>query len=354
MSKSIGKPEDYFSPIPALIVDQGKYEFYIFSMNSKDLLSIAYTSRRNEDRKRGVQRGLDPKRLKEIGDYYQSKAGQGPGILPNPIIISLSKNSFFKNGQINIYRPKKDGEAFVIDGQHRLFAFEPEYANGVEMDLAVTAFIDLEDEMKAYIFRTINSKQRKINPSLVYDLIPMLRKDWICFEDDRAHFFLEYLTANIESPWYDGVDMLGGRSRPITQASFMTRLKTLFKKGNIFEDDKNNEFFEQSIQINLLVEYFQAIHEVFPRAWLNKKYILCKDVGTATMLNLLKPIVQDLAIKGKVLTDDKGLVLTKEDFIPYFRNIRSFSFSSEEYGADYLGLGGIRKLTQELQNQILR
>lgn len=339
----------WYPPIEAIEVKQGKYKFHIFRMNSDDLLKIAYTSPRNKNRKRGIQRGLDKNRLKEIGNYYQSI--KRPGILPNAIIISLSEDAFFKDGKINI-PIRKQGEAFVLDGQHRLYGFLPEYANGKSMDLVVSAFINLEDAMKAYIFRTINMKQRKINPSLVYDLIPMLRKEWVKFEDVRAKFFVDYLNNTEDSPWYDGVAMLGGRERPITQASFITRLKSLFKKGNIFENQEENEFYEEAIQINLLAEYFRAIKETFPKAWNNRKYILCKDAGAASMLNLLKLIVDDLKKKDKKLTDDKGLLLTNEDFKPYFSKIASFSFRGTDIGDEYLGEAGIKKLTRELQEKI--
>ena len=174
------------------------------------------------------------------------------------------------------------------------------------------------------------------------------------FEDLRAKTFLDYLNNTPTSPWYDCVAMLGGRERPITQASFITRLNTLFKKDNVFENKEGNEFFEEIIQINLLVEYFQAIKEVYPKAWNNRKYILCKNTGFATMLNLLKPIIDNLKKKSKELTNDKGLALTKKDFKLYFEKIKDFSFSGAEFGSIYLGEAGIRDLTEELKKKIFQ
>jgi len=341
---------EFFPPFDAIEVTQGDYKFYVFSINSKQLLRIAYTSPRTKDRKMGIQRGLDKDRLDEIGKYYQSKTE--PGILPNTIIVSLSRDAYYRNGQIHV-PIRESAEAFILDGQHRLFAFLPEYARDKSMDLVVSAFIDLEDEMKAYIFRKINMTQRKINPSLVYDLVPMLRKNWVEFEDHRAKAILDYLNNTPSSPWYDCVDMLGGRDRPITQASFITRLKTLFKRGNIFENTEENEFYEEVVQIDLLVQYFRAIQEVYPKAWNNREYILCKNTGVAAMLNLLKPIVDSLKERGKRLTDNKGLLLTKNDFKHYFMRIRDISFASAEYGTIYLGEAGIREITELLQKKML-
>jgi len=339
----------YFPPFDAIEVKQGKYAFYVFTIDSQELLKIAYTSPRYQYRKSGIQRNLNPKRLKEISDYYTSK--DEPRILPNCIIVSLSEDSYFKNGKLYI-AIKEHGEAFVLDGQHRLFAFGPEYAKDLSIDLVVSAFIGVSDEIKAFVFRKINMTQRKINPSLVYDLIPMLRKDWITFQDYRAKAILDCLNTERTSPWYDGVAMLGSRERPITQASFITRLKTLFKKGNVFEDSPENVFFEEVIQIEVLVQYFQAVKEVFPKAWNNKKYILCKNAGFATMLNLLKPMIDDMTKRKTILVDNEKLNLTKNDFKPYLEKIAKFSFSSEEYGSIYLGEAGIRELTKELQKKI--
>jgi DGQHR domain-containing protein len=209
----LSKTPEFFPPFNAIEVKQGNYTFYLFSIDAKGLLEIAYTSPRSKDGKKGVQRALNRARLREIGQYYVDKTK--PGILPNTIIVSLSNDAHFKDGKL--YIPKRPrGEAFVLDGQHRLFAFLPEYAGNTSMQLAVSAFVNLDDNMKAYIFRTINSKQRKINPSLVYDLIPMMREEWVDFQDLRARAIFESLNTDLDSPWREGIDVLGGRERPIT------------------------------------------------------------------------------------------------------------------------------------------
>ena len=56
--------------------------------------------------------------------------------------------------------------------------------------------------------------------------------------------------------------------------------------------------------------------------------------------------------KGEKLADEKGLLLTKNDFIPYVAKIHPFSFSSKDYGKIYLGSAGIRSLTEELRQMI--
>jgi hypothetical protein len=57
----------------------------------------------------------------------------------------------------------------VIDGQHRLWAFEG--ASQLEnFELPVVAFVGLDISWQAYLFWTINIKPKRINASLAFDL----------------------------------------------------------------------------------------------------------------------------------------------------------------------------------------
>ena len=58
--------------------------------------------------------------------------------------------------------------ASIIDGQHRLAGFTD--LNSRDFELIVSIFIDLPVEDQAMLFATINLKQTKVSPSLVYDL----------------------------------------------------------------------------------------------------------------------------------------------------------------------------------------
>jgi DGQHR domain-containing protein len=68
----------------------------------------------------------------------------------------------------------------IIDGQHRLLAFEEELSNDEKYEIPVVAFYDLDITWQAYLFYVINIKPKKINASLAYDLYPVLRiQEWL-------------------------------------------------------------------------------------------------------------------------------------------------------------------------------
>src|SRR5262249_45408689 len=74
------------------------------------------------------------------------------------------------------WAPSKLPPFEVIDGQHRLWAFEG--ASKLEnFQLPVVAFVGLDVSWQAYLFWTINIKPKRINASLAFDLYPLLRSE---------------------------------------------------------------------------------------------------------------------------------------------------------------------------------
>jgi hypothetical protein len=103
----------------------------------------------------------------------------------------------------------------VIDGQHRLWAFNRN--DDPTFELPVVAFHGLDISWQAYLFWTINIKPKRINPSLAFDLYPLLRaEDWLdkaeghyVYRETRSQELTEALWSNEDSPWYDRINMLG-------------------------------------------------------------------------------------------------------------------------------------------------
>ena len=128
----------------------------------------------------------------------------------------------------------------VIDGQHRLWAFDDTALNG-SFDLPVVAFVGLDLSWQAYLFYTINIKPKKINPSLAFDLYPLLRAEtWLeklegpkVYRETRAQEIVDILWSHSESPWYRRINMLGEpghRGLKVTQAGWIRSLLASFVK----------------------------------------------------------------------------------------------------------------------------
>jgi len=261
--------------------------FYMFKMDIRLLKRISDVHRRKTQKPRSeeinIQRDLKEDRSIEIKNYVhkgfplstlsdkdrlneENKALQMPGVLPTAILINIlgpdqkRGNSIIKEGDLvhvdnnDISNPKiiLPDEVFsstwnpelkpfeIIDGQHRLWAFdETENIDG-NYEVPVIAYYNLDRAWQAYLFYVINIKPKKINTSLGYDLYPLLRtQEWLenskdglkVYRETRAQELVEALWNYHESPWYRRISMLGEESSNISQNAFIRALSdSYFKK----------------------------------------------------------------------------------------------------------------------------
>jgi DNA phosphorothioation-associated DGQHR protein 1 len=173
--------------IPAFKVQQPLGDFYIIKINAEDLLSVSFSEpmeyKDEFGNVKGSQRPKDEKRLKEIARYVDSVEMA----FPNSIIIAANytQNGVISNddterwhvtedkacGIYNLIIPKRAKLAAVIDGQHRLNAFE--YVTNPDrfsqLQLIVSVYFDLPNSYQAFLFATINSNQKRVDRSLALE-----------------------------------------------------------------------------------------------------------------------------------------------------------------------------------------
>ena len=263
--------------------------FYQFSIPARELRSLCGIYRRSAKAMRsrsddtGIQRQHDNDRSGEISRFVEygypwstiSKAKREseeyddlrkPGWLPTAIVINILASDDIRRGKkvantdlvvvededlismlslpYSAWEPgwkAKDLPPFeVIDGQHRLFAFDDNISD--DFELPVVAFVGLDISWQAYLFYTINIKPKRINPSLAFDLYPLLRsEDWLeraeghsVYRETRAQEVTEVLWSHEQSPWLDRINMLGERGVDgVSQSSWIKSIMaTLIKPWN--------------------------------------------------------------------------------------------------------------------------
>ena len=263
--------------------------FLLFSMDAKQLKTLSGIYPRNtagtlpRSQDLGIQRKHDPKRSATIRDFIHygypwteiSQARREtsnyddlrkPGWLPTAIVINILKPQDARRGnriddndlitidnmndnivQLNLpksyqfsdWEPKQIHPIEIIDGQHRLFSFDDNIIEG-QYELPVVAFYGLDISWQAYLFWTINITPKRINPSLAFDLYPLLRtEDWldrfegpIVYRQSRAQELVELMWASPDSPWYQRINMLGERGQKgVTQSAWINSLLSTFIKS---------------------------------------------------------------------------------------------------------------------------
>jgi len=166
--------------VPAFKVNIGGMDMYNFVMNPKDLLSVSYVARRERREERYYQRILNKNRLKSIKKYIDEENGT----FPNNIIISFRPDLGVKFKPIKekysatdwpylgvsygiLEFPRDYRSCWIIDGQHRLYAF----ANTQKwFNMPITAFDNIDLESQCKFFLDINKNQKPVDPDLLWDL----------------------------------------------------------------------------------------------------------------------------------------------------------------------------------------
>ena len=263
--------------------------FYLFTLPATELKALSGIYRRSaaEGRVRssdlGIQRRHDEERSAQIGKFVhhgypwselseRQRKLEGyddlrkPGWLPTAIVVNILGHGDKRRGKSpadedlitvneithqravlrlpatfdsSTWKAQSLPPIEVIDGQHRLWAFDETFK--ADFELPVVAFHSLDISWQAYLFWSINITPKKINASLAFDLYPLLRtEDWLerfeghsVYRETRAQELTEALWSHPESPWVGRINMLGesGERRMATQASWIrTLLATYVKK----------------------------------------------------------------------------------------------------------------------------
>ncbi len=178
--------------VPALETKMGPHTCYSFSITPEYLLKIAFVSHRAKGKARDIdtyQRMIKKSRLKNIREYIDNG-----GMFPTNIVVSIEgKRSLrFDKGKQQggpegarygtLYLAPSYRSAWIIDGQHRLFAY-----SGLDRartgHLSVLAFNNLPASQQAQLFIDINHEQKSVKRSLLQELYAEL--NWDAEEDDK-------------------------------------------------------------------------------------------------------------------------------------------------------------------------
>ena len=145
--------------IRVIEIEQPIGKFYIGVVNAGDLFDICSADVRRMEKKDdienyiGIQRPLDDRRVKEIREYVKTFDASFPNSIVlslNPAYLENARKPKTSDDQNYLLITRNKNAATIIDGQHRLSAFDAFKPSNFE--LIVTIFLGLENEEKALKF----------------------------------------------------------------------------------------------------------------------------------------------------------------------------------------------------------
>jgi DGQHR domain-containing protein len=340
--------------VHVLRVKQPIGEFFIGAIDSRSLCDITdFDVRRilKEEREfetyLGIQRPLNPKRVKEIEQYVNTL----DACFPTAVVLSVHGECATYNADsgrmtlsnyIDMDEPGRSIPyrqiARVIDGQHRIEGLK-KYA-GKDFQVNVCIFVDIDVAEEGYIFSTVNLAQTKVNRSLAYDLFDLARSR---SPQKLCHNVAVALDQNEKSPFYQKIKRLGvateGRfNETLTQATFVEALLTYISRNPMTDRDlylrgktppkagpeeskslifRNMMIDNRDLEITDVVwNYFDAVRQRWPNAWkaTDRGQILNKTNGFRALMRFLRPAYLALV--------EPGQVPSKQQFEEIFKKIQ--------------------------------
>ncbi|MCU7928765.1 MAG: DGQHR domain-containing protein [Candidatus Thiodiazotropha sp. (ex Dulcina madagascariensis)] len=329
----------------------GDIPAFTFSIRVKDLLLIHYVAVRGVDDEQGaVQRILNKRRIKNIRDY----------VLDGNMFF----NSFILNWTDDNYSPKQRGQtieiplvpssAQVIDGQHRLAGLEEamkENEDIGEQEVIVTLSKHLTTPQAAKIFLNINTEQRPVPKSLIYDLFgeAIDNADHVIL---RATDIAKELNDDPGSPLYKILKMPGAPrgSGNIELSTFVSAFKPHLGHDGIFFTVNLHSFKHQR---NVIANYFGAIKEIYlyEKIWHSKtRNPFMKAAGFNGAVDYLTETLMVKCAEQKsfsVTTIKSVLDLSKDDLLTW-EDMKGFDGkTARKKVKEYLGASIINSLPDQ-------
>jgi len=380
--------------IPVILVKQPLSDFYITKIPAKTLLEITFS---------------DPLRVREKApgglSYFLSgsqrrltlRTGEIEGFIktveaafPNSIILG---GNYRQDGNLEddperrwtveadgdvlyLNIPKRLPLASIIDGQHRLMAFERVDGDRKDMELLCSIYLDLPNAFQALLFATINFNQKKVDRSQAYELFGFDLEDepensWS--PDKAAVYIARRLNMNPESAFRghitiaaQDINVLGelqgvDNQWKVSMATVVDGLIRLFSKSprndkdalrsipashrrnrNILPDDGtpfrtsykagNDKPIETAV-----LNFFSVVNELLWSNANDRSYIR-KTVGIQALFDVLLELMHDVESKRDI---------SKEYFRSYLSRVTEADFSREAYQASGIGRSRIRKAILE-------
>lgn len=232
----------------------GGVDAKIFMMKVKELLPIYYVAVRGRDDVPGaVQRVLNKRRITSIRDFVLEG-----NIFFNMFLLNwVDEKCPIEIKNEKLFIPMVSEGAQVIDGQHRLEGLKQAYEINPsigEQQVVVLLTEHLTTPGAARIFLNINTEQKPVPNSLVYDLFGEVKEK--NFYIVRANDIAKKLHEEIESPYYQCIKMPGSSTGKVDLSTVVNAIKQFTKEKGIFEEYRLRDF---ESQYKIIFNFFSAV-----------------------------------------------------------------------------------------------
>lgn len=272
--------------VPAIEVFQGGSQFYLTKLTARQLATISYVAVRGVDSEEGaVQRIFNRDRLASLRKYALTQ-----GSYPSSIVLNWTAaiKPIFDDGFLSLSVNSRSAQ--IIDGQHRVeglrAALEESPSLG-DTEIPVSIYVGLDTKACADLFLSINTEQRPVPRSLVFDLYGIASEDVVDPAAVRARDIAMSLNDDEFSPYFKNIKMPNQpiRKGGIALSTAVAALKPLVEDKGIFEQIDARELV---VQQKIVLNFFEALERKYGSQWSDKSNAFQFAAGFIGAVDFLK------------------------------------------------------------------
>lgn len=273
--------------LPCLEVKQGPHTFFLTKIPASIVTHISYAAVRRQSEEEGaVQRVLNTGRISHIKRFVIEG-----GNFPNAMVLNWVNNDeplSFSDGILSL--PRVPLSAQIIDGQHRISGIRAAINEVPELgvlELPVVIYVGLTTQQCADIFLAINTEQKPVPPSLVYDLYGVASDQMVDIAAVRARDIVMFLHEEEGSPYRGEIKLPGDATRKggIALSTAVSAIKPLVEDKGVFEQIDVKEL---QLQKQIVLNLFLAIEEKYGENWWDKSNAFMYASGFTGAIDFLK------------------------------------------------------------------
>jgi len=320
--------------ITAIKILQKDITLYVSTFLARDLAKIVKIDTWSEDNVGGYQRSLSESRVAKAVKYLTGEEGSFPGTV---VLNARGSLDFTPSNKLNGHSelgvlsiPRSSFPLWIIDGQHRLMAImlaatKSQSFLSYSVPVCILNLSSRFDEMR--MFFIVNSRQKSVSTDLVqrhlYQTIAQKGEWRVSPYETEARILqaealpiVDILRCRKDSVWFDRVQ-LPGEPRDdrhiIRQTSFADSIAQILKTMTPAERDEIRH--EPSNLSDLLVDYWNAIKEVFSDAFDDPQSFLIQKTCGCYVFHLIFPQIRRMCIEA----DDLSKKMMKSFLLEIFR-----------------------------------
>jgi DGQHR domain-containing protein len=184
----------------------------------------------------------------------------------------------------------------IIDGQHRLLAFDDECKALLDKEqykMCFVALLNLSDSEKKEIFMVLNERQKTVDKNILLRHKKLLN---LLLDDEETRYdVITRLNSEVDSPFYGKIIMAGEKK---TYGLKAVQIDGVLDSSKALEKliDSKDQISEKAYKI--FKNYFLSWKANFPTAWFKANNTLTK-MADFRFMSYLFPYVYDILKSGR-------------------------------------------------------